>query len=190
MATNDDNVKSDTKYVSQPAKVQWAEVEFLADVFGNSILEKSPIVTLVNGSTDYLDLVDDSLFIDHGGNQISVIKGMDKFHREYVSMKVLVESRCDEESEYKLYERAIYTVFRRYTDENMWVMCVSHYTPGKHIFHQLIGACTAIGAGAKNKLEDFSRCADQNKWWTPGHDETGLICSESVSMMFRCKFYK
>lgn len=159
------------------------DAQFLTHIYGNDLLDHCPMVPITNGLTDYLDVVQEKSFVDTKGNKTSLIKGSDGYRREYVAMKVMVESRHSDTEEYKLYEKSVYTVFRRYTIGDLWVMCVSHSTPGRHVFHQLIGACTAIGIRSQQNLTQFIQCIKQGKWW-----ETTLDINDN-SVQFRCKLY-
>ena len=168
----------------------WVHVDYLTDIYGRDLLDQCPITPMKNGPTIYyLDSVEEVAFSDSKGNKTSLIKGCDSHGREFVSMKVHVESKHSDEREYKLCEKSIYTVFRRYSVGDLWVMCVSHCTPGDHIFHQLIGACTAIGTRSQNNLIHFIQCAKQGKWWESTNDNASYHNNSDVSVRFRCKFY-
>ena len=174
---------------SSTSNSSWADVDFLTNIYGKDLLEQCPIAPVINGSTDYLDVIEEVTFSDSKGNKTSLIKGCDNHGREFVSMKVLVESKHSDEGEYKVCEKSIYTVFRRYTVGDLWVMCVSHCTPGDHVFHQLIGACSAIGTRSQNNLIHFIKCAKQGKWWKSVDDIAPYQKNSDVSVRFRCKFY-
>ena len=169
-------------------KVNCKDAVFLHDIFEKKLLDACPTVNITNGATDYLDLVQEDDFIDLKGNTTSLIKGCDPFRRSYVSMKVLIESKNKDEKEYQFYEKAIYTVFRRYSTGETWVMCVSHYTRGSkpHVFDQLIEASTIINENAKNKLIKFIQCASQDNWWEHSLEYT---LYENAPLHFRCKLY-
>jgi len=99
--------------------MSWCPHPYLTEIFGDPFLKTVPTITAINGCTDYLDRVKPSDFKD-----TCFVKGLDQFHRHFVSFGVEIKDRDN-----TVVSHSIYTLFRRYTDTNsIWVMCQSHYS--------------------------------------------------------------
>jgi hypothetical protein len=132
---------------------EWVRCEYLEDIFGKECLSSMPCIQIINGCTDYLDQVKAEDFVNSQGDPTSLVKGIDVFGRPFVSMKVAIWNVGSPSV-----DQWVYTIFKRYTNENTWVMCISHNCSGKggNIFAELVGASTRINDSAKENLTKFA----------------------------------
>lgn len=71
------------------------------------------------GITNYIDEADK--LTDNNSEDVRALKGVDKYNRSAICFHVWVEY------ENAVVEKAIYTLFQRYTDDHStWVCCASH----------------------------------------------------------------
>jgi len=105
----------------------WTSHEYLTNLFGDEFLDSIQTITTKNGSTDYLDRVESSDFVDSANNPVYMAKGIDQFDRHFITMGLCVTPKSDPNNTEDRYY--IYTLFRRYTEsDSIWVMCKSHYS--------------------------------------------------------------
>jgi hypothetical protein len=137
-------------------KIKSFSTPVLKLIFGPLLDDIDKITTpIVNGSTDYFDVVTSSQITN------TLAKGIDNCCRRFVTFKVSC-TLCDKKYDTKEEEekqrqtttrKSIYTVFQRYSDNiDTHVMCVSHYESDDHLFANLIGACTFVSADSVRKL--------------------------------------
>lgn len=118
--------------VDDPSPAIWNEDAqvFMQALVPPAVLEQVPVVGVVNGNTDYLDQFSPDDF-----GEGPFIKGVDRFRRAFLSMRVHV--RHPDEEEKKCFEpkALIVTLFQRYSPEepglwkNKTVVCRSHRSP-------------------------------------------------------------
>jgi hypothetical protein len=124
----------------------WDHHLYLSSLFGDDVLESIPTVGIANGSTDYLDIVKPSDFVD----MTHMVKGKDQFRRHFVSIGLQIT-----DTESGVAEYFIYTIFRRYTDSNScWVMCKSHYSESSsYIVNKLFDYDMILSQGTMGLLK-------------------------------------
>jgi hypothetical protein len=94
------------------------------------------------GDTDYLDIISNAQMVNDQGQQQNIVKGIDPFRREFITMHLQLLDILD-----RVIDTGIYTLFRRYTDRNssLFVFCRSHYSPQQSTaIADVIGANTAV----------------------------------------------
>ena len=110
------------------------------------MLARLPVLSVRNGTTDYIDIIDNETMVDDEGKTVCLGVFTDKFRRCGACMHVEVTDIATK----KITENALYTIFNRYSDTpNPWVMCISHYYPSEHAYDgmtlaDIIRANTAI----------------------------------------------
>ena len=95
----------------------------LEDIFPD--ISEYPTVNLQVGQTHYLDSVRATDISDSNGDLKGFAKGVDKFGRPFVCANIQIDIL--EEGSWRLCEKSIYTVFQRYTDSPVLVICLSHH---------------------------------------------------------------
>ena len=139
--------------------VDWQSV---VSILGPSMLEDTPVIPNIQvGSTCYLDRVPLASLVNGAGLPVPVVKGIDRHARPFVTFTVYWSSPDTD------VQLTIYTIFQRYTDHGLWVMCESHDSPDRGSpFATAIGACTAIDSHAKTNLIEFFASAQRGEsWW-------------------------
>jgi hypothetical protein len=109
----------------------------------------------VVGSTGYIDSITKS----HFAKGKPIVRGTDKYGREYVAFKVCIMNDGIVIGDY------IYTAFYRYTDAQKVVMCKSHDSEsGDYLFEQLFRSGNAVvNEEDMNTLQDlFANFFDGN----------------------------
>ncbi len=124
---------------------------YLDNIFGKT-LGQIPIIGVLNGATDYLDMVRPKDFVDANGQPVCMAKGTDPYGRHFVSMGIKIT-----QSNTKQTEHHIYTLFRRYTDRSsQWVMCKSHYSQSpSHVLNSLFGYSMTMTDVALGRLKEL-----------------------------------
>jgi len=125
------------------------------DVLGKELYSKLPVIETKDvkvGSTMYLDLFNDKQF---GKN--TIIKGVDRYRREFVSFKVSLKNNNTE-------KKYILTMFNRYSDDKHFnVICVSHRSKTKdRLIENYIGT-TKLNDNASKKLKKLFDNYKNNK---------------------------
>ena len=125
------------------------------DVLGKELYSKLPVIETKDvkvGSTMYLDLFNDEQF---GKN--TIIKGVDRYRREFVSFKVSLKNNNTE-------KKYILTMFNRYSDDKHFnVICVSHRSKTKdRLIENYIGT-TRLNNDASKKLKKLFDNYKNNK---------------------------
>lgn len=129
--------------------------KYFIDVLGKELYSKLPVIETKDvkvGSTMYLDLFNDKQF---GKN--TIIKGVDRYRREFVSFKVSLKNNNTE-------KKYILTMFNRFSDDkNVNVICVSHRSKTKdRLIENYIGT-TKLNDNASKKLKKLFDNYKNNK---------------------------
>ncbi len=129
--------------------------KYFIDVLGKELYSKLPVIETKDvkvGSTMYLDLFNDKQF---GKN--TIIKGVDRYRREFVSFKVSLKNNNTE-------KKYILTMFNRYSDDKHFnVICVSHRSKTKdRLIENYIGT-TKLNDNASKKLKKLFDNYKNNK---------------------------
>lgn len=129
--------------------------KYFIDVLGKELYAKIPTIETKDvkiGLTHYLDLFNDEQF---GKN--TIIKGVDRFRREFVSFKVSLKNDNTE-------KKYILTMFNRYSDDKHCnVICVSHRSKTKdRLIENYIGT-TRLNHNASKKLKKLFDNYKNNK---------------------------
>jgi len=129
--------------------------KYFIDVLGKELYDKIPTIEKKDvkvGSTMYLDLFNDEQF---GKN--TIIKGVDRYRREFVSFKVSLKNNNTE-------KKYILTMFNRYSDDKHFnVICVSHRSKTKdRLIENYIGT-TKLNDNASKKLKKLFDNYKNNK---------------------------
>lgn len=136
---------------------EWSENDYLNDLLGEEFLRSLPVISIQNGSTDYLDRVKEEDFVDDSGNTVSLVKGVDCHGRHFVSMRLDTSRLADKDTDGGefIHERFIYTIFRRYTDlDSVWVICKSHYSQGEsYVVEYALDCSTVIRENTRKNLQ-------------------------------------
>ena len=130
--------------------------KYFIDVLGKELYTNIPILETKDvkvGSTMYLDLFNDEQF---GKN--TIIRGVDRYRREFVSFKVSLKNNNNTEKKY------ILTMFNRYSDDKHCnVICVSHRSKTKdRLIENYIGT-TRLNNDASKKLKKLFDNYKNNK---------------------------
>lgn len=119
MATSVDNVPTLFTFAMGEAHVMEPSVfpDRMIQATPPDILMRAPVRPVVNGSTDYLDLVEKKEFTD-----TNVIRGQDQFRRPFVAFHVeVIETK----------ETGVFVMFKRYTPlDDTKVVCVKSHAGG------------------------------------------------------------
>jgi len=130
--------------------------KYFIDVLGKELYAKIPTIETKDvkvGSTMYLDLFDDEQF-----DKNTIIKGVDRYRREFVSFKVSLKNNNNTEKKY------ILTMFNRYSDDKHCnVICVSHRSKTKdRLIENYIGT-TRLNNDVSKKLKKLFDNYKNNK---------------------------
>jgi hypothetical protein len=130
--------------------------KYFIDLLGKEFYNNLPTLRTEDvkvGSTMYLDQTRNEQF---GEN--TIIKGVDRYRREFVSFRVHLKNNEDE-------KKYIMTMFNRYSDNTDFnVICKSHYSMSKgHLMDGYLGS-VALNNDTFNKLKRlFDNYKDDNK---------------------------
>ena len=174
------NTQTDKLVITLPAVVDESTLPSLnwslaVDILGLNIFAALPILQNVQiGFTDYLDST--SSLVDEHGVQVPIMKGVDRHNRPFVSFQL----RCFSEGLQPIW--CIFTMFQRYSDSDLWVLCESHSTTyGTSRFESAVGATTTIDTKAKVRLCELFECYRRGIPWSVIRDShTREYCIRSA----------
>lgn len=154
---------------------------FPENIINNSI----KIDDIQVGSTDYLDVVPQSYF--NNCKDYNICTGIDKYNRPFLSMLITIEKKID--NEFVFEKECIYTIFQRYTDDNKYVICPSHYKTDKILLSLMDIYTLHINKNNSKYLNDFISHSLNKIKWERTIEEYDYNTNKFVNNTYRCWFY-